>query len=81
MNANVGIFVSPKRRNTSCPSFPIARDWLRSVKNESAERSAPAAKIKGFPVIAIAEGLRPIASVIASFNAFRESAPKVFGRL
>ena len=81
MNANVGIFDSPKRRKTSCPSFPNATDWLRSDKKDIPERSAPAAKINGLPVIAIAEGLRPIASVMASFKAFRESAPKVFGRL
>ena len=32
-------------------------------------------------MIAIAAGLRPIASVIASFNAFTDCGPKVFGRL
>ena len=69
MKAKVGIFDSPKRRNTSCPSFPMASAWLRSVKKESAERSAPAAKINGLPVIAIAAGFRPMASVIALFNA------------
>ena len=56
MNAKVGIFDSPKRRKTSWPSFPIANAWLRSFKNESAERSAPAAKINVLPVIAIAAG-------------------------
>ena len=35
----------------------------------------------GLPVIAIAAGLRPIASVIAASNAITDFAPKVFGRL
>ena len=45
------------------------------------DKSAPAAKIKGFPVIAIAtEGLAS-ATVIASLSAAKELGPKVFGRL
>ena len=48
---------------------------------ESADRSAPAAKINGFPVIAIAAGLREIASVIAALSSARDEGPNVFGRL
>jgi hypothetical protein len=48
---------------------------------ESADRSAPAAKINGFPVIAIAAGLREIASVIAALSSARDDGPNVFGRL
>jgi hypothetical protein len=43
------------------------------------ERSAPAAKIKGFPIIAIATASLLSAAVIASFSEFRDWIPKVFG--
>ena len=48
---------------------------------ESADKSAPAAKMKGFPVIAIAVGLREVASVIAASSACKDCGPNVFGRL
>ena len=56
IKANVGIPHSSNLRKTSWPSFPIATAWERSVRNESAERSAPAAKINGLPITAIAAG-------------------------
>jgi hypothetical protein len=43
------------------------------------DRSAPAAKIKGFPIIAIATASLLSAAVIASFSEFRDWIPKVFG--
>ena len=81
MKANVGIPHSSNLRKTSWPSFPIATAWERSVRNESAERSAPAAKINGLPVMAIATGLREIASVIAASSAINDCGPNVFGRV
>ena len=59
----------------------MASDCSRFERKESAERSAPAAKINGLPMIAIAAGVRPIASVIALFNASSDCGPKVFGRV
>ena len=81
IKANVGIPHSSNLRKTSWPSFPIATAWERSVRNESAERSAPAAKINGLPVMAIAAGLREIASVIAASSAINDCGPNVFGRV
>ena len=81
MKAKVGIFDSPKRRKTSCPNFPMPSDCSRAVINERADRSAPAAKINGFPVMAIAAGLLAIAAVIAASNASSDWGPKVLGRL
>ena len=81
INAKVGVPDSLRRRKTSWPNFPIASDCSRFVINESAERSAPAAKINGLPVIAIAAGLREIASVIAPSSAMSDCGPKVFGRV
>ena len=75
MNANVGIPHSSKRRKTSCPSFPMASDCSRFDRYASAERSAPAAKINGLPMIAIAAGERPIASLIAPFRAASDCGP------
>ena len=59
----------------------MARDCSRLFRNERADKSAPAAKINGLPVIAIAAGAIATAAVIASFRAARDCAPKVFGRL
>ena len=56
-------------------------DCSRLLKNESADRSAPAAKINGLPVIAMAAGLRDAASVIAASSAASDCGPKVFGRV
>ena len=73
--------LSPNLRNTSCPSFPIARACFLSVKNASPDKSAPAAKMNGFPVIAIATDELASEIVIASFSAASDAGPKVFGRL
>ncbi|CAB4545791.1 unannotated protein [freshwater metagenome] len=81
INANVGVPHSLRRRNTSWPNFPIASDCSRFVINESAERSAPAAKMNGLPVIAMAAGLRDSASVMAASSAMSDWGPKVFGRV
>ena len=81
MKAKVGFFVSFNRRNTSWPNLPIAIACDRSAKNEIAERSAPAAKMNGLPVIAIATAELASASEIRSFNSRSVFAPKVFGRL
>ena len=80
-NANVGLELSPSLRKTSWPSFPIARACSRSFKNDRAERSAPAAKINGFPVIAIAIDELASATLIASFKEASDCGPKVLGRL
>ena len=45
------------------------------------DKSAPAAKINGFPVIAMAIEELASAIVIASFRALSDCGPKVFGRL
>jgi hypothetical protein len=47
----------------------MASDCSRLLINESADKSAPAAKINGFPVIAIAAGFLEIESVIAASRA------------
>ncbi|CAB4621749.1 unannotated protein [freshwater metagenome] len=59
----------------------MARDCSRLLRNARAERSAPAAKINGFPVIAIAAGLLATAAEIASLRAAKDCAPNVFGRV
>ena len=81
MNAKVGFFASWRRLKTSWPSFPIAIACSVLVRNESAERSAPAAKINGLPVIAIAEAELAKASEIRSLSSRRVFAPNVLGRL
>ena len=80
-NAKVGFLLSPNLRKTSCPSFPIASACFGSLKKAMPDKSAPAAKIKGFPVIAIATEELASAIVIASLSAAKELGPKVFGRL
>ena len=59
----------------------MATDCSRLLKNESADRSAPAAKINGLPVMPIAAGLREAASVIAASSAASDCGPKVLGRV
>ena len=81
MKAKVGMLDSPKRRKTSWPNFPMPSDCSRLVIKERADRSAPAAKMNGFPVIAIALGLLAIAAVIAASSASSDCGPKVLGRL
>ena len=81
MKAKVGFPSEPKRRKTSWPNFPIATACSRSVRNESADRSAPAAKINYLPVIATATTSRPAASVMAASSAISDLGPNVFGRL
>ena len=68
-------------RNTSWPNFPIATACSREDRKLKAERSAPAAKINGLPVIAIADGFMEIACLIAESKLASEAGPKVFGRL
>ena len=81
MNAKVGFALSPNRRKTSCPNFPMASACSRFSSMDRADKSAPAAKINGFPVIAIADAELACAAVIASFNFSSEVAPNVFGRV
>ena len=59
----------------------MAIAWDLSVRNPIAERSAPAAKINGFPVTAIATAFDFMASSIADDRDCNETAPKVFGRV
>ena len=81
MNAKVVFLLRPRRLKTSCPYLPIARDWLFSVTKGSPERSAPAAKINGFPVIAMATEDEFSAAVIAASNSCSDLGPKVLGRV
>ncbi|CAB4807400.1 unannotated protein [freshwater metagenome] len=55
--------------------------WSLDERKLKAERSAPAAKMNGLPVIAMTSGFKEIASEIALFKLAREAGPKVFGRL
>ena len=59
----------------------MASAWDFSVRKASADKSAPAAKINGLPVIAIATEELCSAAVIACASAASEAGPKVFGRL
>ena len=58
----------------------MANDCSRLFRNDSADKSAPAAKINGLPVIAIAAGALATAAEIASLRAASDCAPNVFGR-
>ena len=81
INANVGFLPSFNRRKTSWPSFPIANACDLSVKKARPDRSAPAAKIKGLPVIAMATDSDFSAVSIAAFRVRSDCGPKVLGRV
>ena len=59
----------------------MAMAWDLSFKKDIADRSAPAAKINGLPVTAIATASDFCASSIADASDASEAAPKVLGRL
>ena len=72
IKAKVTFLLLPSLLKMSCPNFPKASDCSRLATYEMPDRSAPAAKIKGFPIIAIATESLLSAAVIASFSAFRD---------
>ena len=80
-DAKVGFLPRPKRLNKSCPNLPKASAWARSETKGRADKSAPAAKINGFPIIAIAFESLDSAAVNAASNSWRDFGPNVFGRV
>ena len=88
-NANDGTPSSPSRRNTACPSLPMARASSRELISAAPVRSAPTAKTNGLPVTPTAaircspaSGVaRPATSSSASRSEISPAGPNVFGRV
>ena len=82
-NAKVGTGSSPSRRNTSCPCLPVARASSFEPALAMALRSAPTAKMNGFPVTPAATIAPSSASLATSSSAasmlIRPRGPKVVG--
>ena len=81
IKAKVGFPHSPKRRKTSCPNLVNACARVWSATPATPLRSAPAAKINGFPVIPIASASEAIATSSAALRDCKPCTPIVLGRL
>ena len=80
--AKVGIRRSPQPAEHPVARAPrTPRRSARSATDPTWDRSAPAAKMNGLPVTAMASGPASIAVLIAASRLARPSGPRVFGRV
>ncbi len=78
--ANDGLPPSCSLRITPCPILPRLSACSRSVSFGTPDRSAPAARMNGLPVMPMATiSSRASAASIALFSSARPRGPKVFG--
>ena len=82
MSAKVGTRDVCSLSKIACPIRAVARAWSPLTILANPERSAPAARMNGLPVMAIANtSSRANAASSARFSSPRPRGPKVLGRL